>query len=423
MKIIYVSPMYPPALGGAEHHLKAISEGFASRGHEVTVLTANICSTWDLWPGHYGNLPKMEVIQGVKVIRFLPDGGLWGKALDRWLWLKGGWRSASFLLSPEGVEMLSQSPRIFMTIPHILRFDADIVASMNWYWPPAYHAYLARRLKRFTLVGIPLFHTAQPWCERSIYKRMLPTCDAIVVNTSYEGQFAQQRGARRVEVAGVGVNPKEFERRNGAEVRARYGLGGFPVVGFVGRQEATKGALKLLQAMNAVWKWNGEVRLVLAGPRSPRAPDMEAAIDSLSRHERARVVRIDEFSEADKASIFDAFDVFALPSTEESFGIAYLEAWLCRKPVIGANIGPIRCVINEGIDGLLVDPNDPQDVARAIIELLSDADKREKMGNSGYGKTISQFTWDRVIDKIERLYLDLLVNKPQCRQVFMRAEP
>ncbi len=111
--------------------------------------------------------------------------------------------------------------------------------------------------------------------------------------------------------------------------------------------------------------------------------------------------------ERDKGSIFDSFDVFALPSTEEFFGIAYLETCLCKKPVFGARIGSTQCVINEGVDGLLVDPADPDDIARAIIELLSDSNMRERMGRNGHAKTIAQYTWDKVTAKVEKLYLEL----------------
>jgi glycosyltransferase involved in cell wall biosynthesis len=145
-------------------------------------------------------------------------------------------------------------------------------------------------------------------------------------------------------------------------------------------------------------------------------------MDGLTSFERERIVRIDDFAESDKPSIFDAFDVFALPSTAESFGIAYLEAWLCRKPVIGASIGPTRCVIDDGVDGLLVDPDDSQDIAKSIIELLSDASQRRSMGEKGYAKTVSYFTWEQVTDKMEGLYLDLTSAAGEYPRVLAKAE-
>ena len=80
---------------------------------------------------------------------------------------------------------------------------------------------------------------------------------------------------------------------------------------------------------------------------------------------------------------------------------------MCQKPVIGARIGSTQCVIEDGVDGLLVDPMDPKDIASKIVELLSDRDKREKMGMAGYSKTLERYIWDKVVDRVETLYRDL----------------
>ncbi len=74
MKVLHVSPMYDPAVGGGELHLKELCESLARRGHEVTVMTTNVTDSWDLWSGKYGGLPDREMAHGVKVLRFHPEG-------------------------------------------------------------------------------------------------------------------------------------------------------------------------------------------------------------------------------------------------------------------------------------------------------------------------------------------------------------
>jgi glycosyltransferase involved in cell wall biosynthesis len=224
-----------------------------------------------------------------------------------------------------------------------------------------------------------------------------------------------------VEVAGVGLDPQAFGKRSGQEMRARYGLERFPVIGFVARQTAAKGVLTLLEAMRHVWQWNSEIRLVLAGPRSSHEKDTARLIETFSQSQKERIINIGTFDEKDKGSLFEAFDVFALPSMEESFGIAYLEAWACDKPVIGARIGSTRCVIDEGIDGLLVDPHDPEDLAQALIRLLADGDLRDRMGRSGHAKAMEHYTWEKVTDRIERLYLELTTTRSEERSVSGRS--
>jgi glycosyltransferase involved in cell wall biosynthesis len=133
----------------------------------------------------------------------------------------------------------------------------------------------------------------------------------------------------------------------------------------------------------------------------------------LSTLERSRIIQICDFKDEDKASIFDALDVFALPSVGESFGIAYLEAWMCGKPVIGARIGPTSDVIDDGVDGLLAKPDDPGDLAAKLLELLSDPGKRERMGQNGRTKTLKRYTWDLIIDKMEQLYRRVVDGAPR----------
>jgi glycosyltransferase involved in cell wall biosynthesis len=408
MRILHVSPMYYPVLGGAELHLKEISEGLAARGHDVTILTTNTGYSWDLWDAKPGNLESKELINGVKIVRLQPNGGALGKLIRLGLEAPGAHRGMSWLLSPSGLDHFMQGPRAFGAVPYLLSSRVDVVASINWCWPLAYYCHLAKRLKSFKLVGIPLLHTAEEWCNRDIYRRMFRNCDAVVANTEFEADFARARGARDAQAVGVGIHPENFERRDGRALREAYHIGNHPVVGFVGRPTANKGIKIVIKAMRRVWKTHSEVRLLIAGPLPPVSRVDDLRLHELTELERSKIITISHFKDEEKPSIFDALDVFVLPSVGESFGIAYLEAWICGKPVIGARIGPTSNVINEGVDGLLADPADPDDLAEKLLELLSDPSMRERMGRNGKSKTLARFTWDRIIEEMERIYRNVV---------------
>ena len=123
---------------------------------------------------------------------------------------------------------------------------------------------------------------------------------------------------------------------------------------------STKGVVSLLQAMQLVWREAPSARLLLAGTGLPtvRARDEQLwdTFSSLSSAERERIVVIERLTEEQKPAVFAAMDIFAMPSVAESFGIAYLEAWLQKRPVIGGRIGATSCVIDDGVDGRLVTP-------------------------------------------------------------------
>jgi len=408
MRIVHITPMYSPAVGGAEAHVQKLSEGLAALGHDVRVVTSNVAGVWS--PA-FANLPALETLNGVQVERLHPEGGSLGSLLRAWQNVRGGYRFSKLVFGGDGADLIGAHPALLQLIPYLVRSRVDIVSAFNYLWPPAYHAYLARKLRRFTLVAVPLFHPAENWAHRPVHKKMLENCSGAIVNTAYEAKFVLEQANIPIAVAGVGVDPKPFESPNGAEIRARYRLGSFPVVGFVGRQEARKGMDTVVRAMRTVWKSNGDVRLLLAGFQPNRDRQLESLMESLSNFERERVVRIRDFPESEKASIFDALDVFVMPSLAESFGMAYLDAWMCRKPVIGARIGSTACVVEDGLDGLLVTPRNSEETACSILSLLSDPTRREAMGRKGYEKVVGEFTWEKVTKRVEKFYLRLSARK------------
>lgn len=413
MKILHITPLYWPWERGAERHVREIAERLAARGHEVTVLTTNVANEPDLGRCVEGGLPGRQQINGVAISRVPVAPGTAAAALHGWARLRGGYRSLAALFSPGGLEMLSGTPQTLDLFWSVLRSDADVVVTWNWHWAPAYHAYLARRVRRFTMVGVPLFHTAEPWVHRPIYDRMIRACDGFIVNTEDETDFIHSRvpAARGITAVGPGVDPATFALRNGAKFRARYRLGQDPLVGFIGNIGTKKGAHTLLEAMSIVWKWNKDVRVVLVGYPAFNFAKIEQIYRDLPASERERVSLLPSLPEDEKVNLCDALDVFALPSTSESFGIAYLEAWLCRKPVIGARIGSTAYVIEDGVDGLLVKPEAPDDLAKAIWALLGDPARRAQMGERGYAKTVRDFTWQRVVERFERACLDIVAAK------------
>src|SRR5207237_6216955 len=81
------------------------------------------------------------------------------------------------------------------------------------------------------------------------------------------------------------------------------------------------------------------------------------------------VVLLENFEDNLKPVLFNALDVFVLASKGESFGIVFLEAWACKKPVIGIRTGAIASVITEGADGLLFDKENIDELADKITYL------------------------------------------------------
>ena len=103
-------------------------------------------------------------------------------------------------------------------------------------------------------------------------------------------------------------------------------------------------------------------------------------------------------------------DVFVLPNREtadshgvEGFGIVFLEANACGKPVIGGRSGGVADAVVHGETGLLVNGEDVDEIADAIITLLSDTALAQRLGGQGRELVVREFSWERIIQCLRHL--------------------
>jgi glycosyltransferase involved in cell wall biosynthesis len=113
----------------------------------------------------------------------------------------------------------------------------------------------------------------------------------------------------------------------------------------------------------------------------------------------------------DVPAVFGAADVVAVPSTDlEAFSYTALEGLAGGRPVIGSRIGAIPEIITEDV-GYLTPPGDAEGIARAIVELASDVDKRTKMGKEALQRA-NRFTLDACVEGTEKVYTTLKQKLP-----------
>jgi len=102
--------------------------------------------------------------------------------------------------------------------------------------------------------------------------------------------------------------------------------------------------------------------------------------------------------------MFDACDVFVMPSRADSFGIVYLEAWARGKPVVAARAGAMPDVIRHGVDGVLVEFGNVKGIADAITSLLRDKGLRERLGDAGRRRVVEEHDWSIIGEKTKEVY-------------------
>jgi glycosyltransferase involved in cell wall biosynthesis len=318
----------------------------------------------------------------------------------RWRQSPGAWRLSQWLSGDAGAYRLG--PPAVRRIPAaVASGDFELVLSMNWYLGAAWWAAKAARRLGLPHLASPLLHISSPWADRDAIRALIREADGLIVNTEAEREFVAARGARRAWSAGVGVEATPTDPDGAAQFRVRHGLDDRPVVAFVGRQDAGKGVPTLMAAMELVRQRYPRAVLMLAGRRRHRSAEVEAIIASLPPDVRGKLLLQDDFSDDELPAILGAADLLALPSREESFGIAFLEAWLAERPVIGADIPAIRQVVRDGVDGLLAAPGDSADLAARILWLLDHREEATRFGQRGRQRVLTEFSWDRVTDTWE----------------------
>lgn len=397
MKILHLVHNYFPSMGGAQLVFQKLSEGFVEGfGDKVTVLTTNALRS----PGFVDNEflpPGDELVNGVVVRRFQ----YWrksGAVLKRVLRVANRAR-LPFREYLEPLRTGPISPAMFFATR---RTDADVVASVGF---PFLQMYYSLGPGRAPLVLFGALHLHDDHISPPVL-RAIEQAQAYVAFTRYERDVLVRNNVApdRVHVVGLGVDVDRFARADGSAIRARYGIGDAPVVAFIGRQARYKGVDVLVRAMTPVWDRCPEAYLVLAGSRTEFSDEVEALVQALPTAKRDRVIITYDFSEEEKPQWFAACDVFVTVSTDESFGIVFVEAWAAGKPVIGGRINAVECVIREGEDGFLVPCREPEPLTLAIDRLLGDETLRTRLGRSGYAKVRAEHDWPTVTDRIHRIY-------------------
>ncbi len=422
MNILHAVQGYTPAIGGTEFLIQNVSEKLVSRhGDRVTVFTTAARYNCEVFTNPFIRQlrPGIETINGVTVRRFRVFN--W---LGPFLFFVQAAACKLNLPRNDRLRALYSGPIVFDMAREMARFPADVMAASSFPLLHMHYTVAAKKKSGVPVVLIGGLHPQEPWAfDQQIIFEAIHQADACIAYTGYERDYLLGKGieAEKIHVIGVGVEPVAFAHADGGRIRQRYGLGDDPVVAFIGQHAGHKGIDTLILAMPAVWREFPSARLLIAGNPTRFTAVIRWRISELPPEYRQRVVMIDNFPESDKPDLFDACDVFAYPSGFESFGIAYLEAWIRARPVIGCRAGAVPSVIDEGQDGLLARYEDTDELARAIIILLQNPALRHDMGQRGREKTLSRYTWDMVSDRFRGVYQEVVSRSLSNRSTHVHA--
>jgi glycosyltransferase involved in cell wall biosynthesis len=180
------------------------------------------------------------------------------------------------------------------------------------------------------------------------------------------------------------------------------------IIGLVGRINKWKGQRLLLEAFAQVATKHPNIKLVYVGSCPPNQEAYLAALETqINAHKLHDRVFILPF-QTNIWQIWQTIDLAVIPSIEpEPFGLVAIEAMLSQKPVIAAAHGGLVEIIDDGVSGILFEPNNQTQLVNALENLIEDKALRIQFGLAGLQKAQEQFTEEKYVRNIENICLSL----------------
>ncbi len=228
----------------------------------------------------------------------------------------------------------------------------------------------------------------------------------ITPTASVKNEVCEKFGLSPDKIAVTHEAPRAtFKRREDVELLQRLGIRE-PFILFVGTIEPRKNLHRLIEALDRVLRTTSlSPQLVIAGGQGWLMDDFAAAIRQRGLEDH--VCLTGYLDDKDLAALYSSCKVFVYPSLYEGFGLPPLEAMACGAPVIASQIAAITETLGDA--ARLIDPRDVDDLALAMVEMLSDEKMRERFARAGVER-VKQFTWEKTALETLKVYRDVLTK-------------
>lgn len=250
-----------------------------------------------------------------------------------------------------------------------------------------------------------------------VFQRVLRDADGIVGVSDYTLSLLPSFGvdlAKAVKIVPMVIPSPPVPKHEVDSLRSRYGLESTArVVLTVGRLVARKGQDNLIRAFARVLRSVPSSRLVIAG-RGPDEKKLKTLVSELGLE--ASVVLAGFVPEAEMPALFELCEVFAMPHRElpgdtEGCPTVFLEANAHGKPTVGGRAGGVRDAIIDGETGILVDGENPGEIASALLRLLEDRDLASRLGERGRRRVLEECTPEKGAEELLAYSRSIIQNR------------
>lgn len=373
-RIIVFSEDFPPTSGGIAQWAAGVAKSIHQMGHHLRVVTRFISDN------HAGYSSKWKF-----PVHFM-KGNHW-KKLRSWY--------------------------CYTSIKNLYHegFHPDLIIATTWNFARG----ITNLTKKKGTKLILIVHGLEVTRKMSLIKRKwlsktLMKCDLVIAVSNFTRSQILEKyelDLKNIFVFPNGVDISIFNSRmDSSPLKKTYQLSNEKIILTLARVVERKGHDQVIKALPKVLKKFPNLKYIISGDWNT---DYYLKLLKLIKElNLENVVIFTGYVSPDEIQQFyNLCDVYIMPSREieetgdtEGFGITYLEANACQKPVIGGNSGGVSDAVVDGVTGFLVNPMDTDEIAEKLILLLSDPQLSHQLGKQGRERIEKSYTWDRISENI-----------------------
>ena len=380
MKIAQVVSTYPPYRGGMGSVAHEYTERLRAHGHHVHVFTPRYHRLLEEDPKYIHRIPSPLHIGNAGVV-------------------------------PSLATRLKGFDVIHLHYPFFGGAEPVIIRKWIRYHQPLVVTY------HMDVVGTGIKGRLFDLHRRLLFPWIMNRADRILVSSqTYADTSALQKLSpsirEKIAIHPFGVDVKRFFPGKEPEMRTRLGLQeDVPVILFLGtldRPHYFKGLAVLIESLSALRHLSWQCLVVGDG-------DLRPFYERLTQEKNlwGRIHFMGQVSEEEKPQYFRAADMHVFPSIDrsEAFGLVALEAAASGLPTIASNLPGVNVVVQDPQTGMLITPDQPEELQKALMRLLQDRGLREAMGSAARERAEEFFSWEACLSPLEALYEELVSKK------------
>lgn len=392
MRIAFVTFEYPPfIIGGAGVYALNVTQELAKLGHKIIVFTPDIVDTNEVYSNE-----NLEVVK-IKINKNLPL-----KSLQFWLSL------------PKEVSKQETNKEF-----DIVHFNGISYHFLKNKISNAFHLITIHHLVNDAIKNNKVNLFSKIFNISSENNFILPFVEKMNVNSGHKiisvSNFTKRRlidtyhlNQNQIKVIhnGIDLGGYDFSEYELNELKKHLNLVGKDILLFVGRiNDPRKGLNFLFHSLKNISETSNVMLIVVGNGNQENARKLSESL-GISKN----VLFVGYANEVDLKKYYSLCDIYICPSRLEGFGLTILEAMAAGKPIVATKAGAIPEILEDGVNGILVDSGDSLGLSNAISSLIKNKSLLIRIGERNAEYVKNKFNWSDCVKSVEKVYIESLLS-------------